>query len=72
MSETLVGNDAQRTLRVLGGTALGVLPLKALFTDWGWLVDVWLAMAILILVMVRIPLANEGSPDEPAPPTAIM
>ena len=30
------------------------------------------ALAILILVMIRVPLANAGSPDEPAPPTAIM
>jgi putative OPT family oligopeptide transporter len=30
------------------------------------------ALVILILVMVRVPLANAGSPDEPAPPTAIM
>ena len=30
------------------------------------------ALAILITVMVRVPLANAGSPDEPAPPTAIM
>ncbi|HXW89157.1 MAG TPA: oligopeptide transporter, OPT family [Terriglobales bacterium] len=31
-----------------------------------------LAMAVLILVMIKIPLASAGSPDEPAPPTAIM
>ena len=31
-----------------------------------------LAFAILIVVMVRVPLASAGSPDEPAPPTAIM
>jgi len=31
-----------------------------------------IALAILIVVMVRVPLANAGSPDEPAPPTAIM
>jgi len=31
-----------------------------------------IALAILITVMVRVPLANAGSPDEPAPPTAIM
>ncbi len=49
MSTIPVDADARRTVRVLIGTALGVLPLKALFTDWGWLVDVWLAMAILIL-----------------------
>ncbi len=36
----------------------------------------WIGMIIaaiaLILVMVRVPLANAGRPDEPAPPTAIM
>lgn len=40
-----------------------------------WTPSVWLALAalaVLVLVMVRVPLANAGSPDEPAPPTAIM
>jgi len=31
-----------------------------------------IGMAVLILVMIKIPLANAGSPDEPAPPAAIM
>jgi putative OPT family oligopeptide transporter len=31
-----------------------------------------LFLAILAAAMVRIPLSNAGSPDEPAPPTAIM
>jgi putative OPT family oligopeptide transporter len=31
-----------------------------------------LAMAVLALVMIVVPLANAGRPDEPAPPTAIM
>jgi uncharacterized oligopeptide transporter (OPT) family protein len=31
-----------------------------------------IALAVLAFGMVRIPLANAGSPDEPAPPTAIM
>ncbi len=31
-----------------------------------------IAIAILIAVMIKVPLANAGSPDEPAPPTAIM
>jgi putative OPT family oligopeptide transporter len=31
-----------------------------------------IGMAVLILVMMKVPLANAGSPDEPAPPTAIM
>jgi putative OPT family oligopeptide transporter len=40
-----------------------------------WTPSFWMAlaaMAILILVMIRVPLANPGRPDEPAPPTAIM
>jgi putative OPT family oligopeptide transporter len=31
-----------------------------------------IALAILAAVLIRVPLANAGSPDEPAPPTAIM
>jgi putative OPT family oligopeptide transporter len=40
-----------------------------------WTPSIWAAIAaliVLIVVMVRVPLANAGSPDEPAPPTAIM
>ena len=31
-----------------------------------------IAAAALVAVMIRVPLANAGRPDEPAPPTAIM
>jgi putative OPT family oligopeptide transporter len=31
-----------------------------------------IALAILALVMIRVPLANAGRPEDPAPPTAIM
>lgn len=31
-----------------------------------------IAFAVLILAMVKVPLGSAGSPDEPAPPTAIM
>jgi len=40
-----------------------------------WTPSIWMAVAalvVLVLVMIRVPLANAGSPDEPAPPTAIM
>jgi len=40
-----------------------------------WTPPIWVAHAalvVLLLVMIRVPLANAGSPDEPAPPTAIM
>ena len=30
------------------------------------------ALAILAIVMIRVPLANAGRPEDPAPPTAIM
>jgi len=36
----------------------------------------WIGMVIaavaIVFVMIKVPLANAGSPDEPAPPTAIM
>jgi len=31
-----------------------------------------IALAMLVVVMIFVPLANAGCPDEPAPPTAIM
>jgi putative OPT family oligopeptide transporter len=41
----------------------------------GWTPPFWaalIALFVLIITMVRVPLANAGSPEEPAPPTAIM
>jgi hypothetical protein len=29
-------------------------------------------LALLAIYMIQIPLRNAGSPDEPAPPTAMM
>jgi len=40
-----------------------------------WTAPFWAALAallVLVVAMIRVPLANAGSPDEPAPPTAIM
>ncbi|HJT88098.1 MAG TPA: oligopeptide transporter, OPT family [Bryobacteraceae bacterium] len=45
--------------------------LPAIFKDpsyWGGLVF----MALIAFVLIRIPLANAGDPNEPAPPAAIM
>jgi hypothetical protein len=42
---------------------------------WTWAGTNWLSVAVLIglaVLMIRLPLANAGRPDEPAPPTAIM
>lgn len=41
-------SDVRRTLFALFATALGVFPLNELFTDRGWLIDVWLAMIIVV------------------------
>ena len=44
-------------------------------TLFHWTPSIWMAVAalvVLVLVMIRVPLSNAGSPDEPAPPTAIM
>ncbi len=38
----------KRTLLALVASALGALPLKGLLSDSGWIVDVWLTMAIAI------------------------
>ena len=38
----------RRTLLALLATALGATPLKALLTDWSWLLHGWLAMAVVI------------------------
>jgi hypothetical protein len=40
-----------------------------------WTAPFWAALVALVVLgtaMIRVPLANAGSPDEPAPPTAIM
>ena len=36
------------------------------------LVAAMVALLLLMVVMIQVPLRNAGSPDEPAPPTAIM
>jgi putative OPT family oligopeptide transporter len=43
--------------------------------DWTWAGTPWLSIVVLVglaVLMIRLPLANAGQPDEPAPPTAIM
>jgi len=66
---------------LIAGEALCGLVIAGL-VGWGhkvtlvtWTAPVWAALValfVLIFAMVKVPLANAGSPDEPAPPTAIM
>jgi putative OPT family oligopeptide transporter len=46
-------------------------PLPIIFSEPAT-ISGFIVLVILGFAMVRIPLANAGSPDEPAPPTAIM
>ena len=41
-------NAARRTLAGLVASALSVLPLHEIFTDWAWLPNVWVAMLLTI------------------------
>lgn len=40
--------SVRATVQVLAGLALAVVPLKQIFTDTGWLLQVWLGMAIVV------------------------
>lgn len=46
-------------------------PLPRIFAEPSFLTGV-VVLLVLALVMIRVPLANAGRPDEPAPPTAMM
>lgn len=45
---------AKRTALSLLACALGAFPLKALFTDYVWLLDAWLTMAVVIVPAMLI------------------
>jgi putative OPT family oligopeptide transporter len=47
------------------------LPLPGIFQNPSYIVGL-VFMVIIAIVLVRIPLANAGSPDEPAPPAAMV
>jgi len=46
-------------------------PLPEIFKEPSYLVGL-VVLALIAFVMIRVPLANAGRADEPAPPTAIM
>ncbi|MEI6748070.1 MAG: OPT family oligopeptide transporter [Bacteroidales bacterium] len=47
------------------------IPMLEIFKNPSFLVSI-LVLIIIAYVLVRIPVKNAGSPDEPAPPTAVM
>jgi putative OPT family oligopeptide transporter len=48
------------------------LPQLYQFPSGNHLITAVIALAVLVAVMVWVPLANRGRPEDPAPPTAIM
>ena len=47
------------------------LPLPAIFRNPSYILGL-VVMTVIAFVLVRVPLANAGSPDEPAPPAAMV
>ncbi|WP_375487127.1 transglutaminaseTgpA domain-containing protein [uncultured Jatrophihabitans sp.] len=43
-----VSPGVRRTAQALLGAALGVIPLKGIFSDWAWLADVWISMLVVL------------------------
>jgi hypothetical protein len=46
-------------------------PLPEFFKEPSYIAGI-VVMFIVALVLIRIPMANAGRPDEPAPPAAMM
>lgn len=71
----LIAGEALCGLVVAGFRAAEKSKGSAILPDAAWAGTGLLAIVVLAglaLLMIRLPLSNAGSPDEPAPPTAIM
>jgi putative OPT family oligopeptide transporter len=71
----LIAGEALCGLVVAGFRAAEKSKGHAILPDATWSGSAWLSILVLIglaALMIRLPLANAGRPDEPAPPTAIM
>jgi hypothetical protein len=66
----LIAGEALMGL-VKAGFSFAKRPLPEIFAQPPIVISL-VALIVLMAVMIRVPLANAGRPDEPAPPTAIM
>jgi putative OPT family oligopeptide transporter len=66
----LIAGEAMMGL-VIAALRFFEVKLPSVFAEPPFLVGL-AVLALLAFVMVKVPLANAGRPDEPAPPTAIM
>jgi hypothetical protein len=71
----LIAGEALCGLVVAGFRAAEKSKGHAILPDATWAGTALLSILVLVgiaVLMIRLPLANAGRPDEPAPPTAIM
>jgi len=71
----LIAGEALCGLVVAGFRAAEKTKGHAILPDATWAGTNWLSIVVLValaVLMIRLPLRSAGSPDEPAPPTAIM
>ena len=71
----LIAGEALCGLVVAGFRAAEKTKGHAILWDATWSGTALLSVFVMLLIaiwMIRLPIANAGSPDEPAPPTAIM
>ena len=71
----LIAGEALCGLVVAGFRAAEKTKGHAILPDMSWSGTPVLSIFVLLVIalwMIRLPIANAGSPDEPAPPTAIM
>jgi putative OPT family oligopeptide transporter len=66
----LIAGEAMAGL-VIAGLQFAKFKVPEIFHEPSFLAGL-AALAVLAFVMIKLPLANAGSPDEPAPPTAMM
>jgi transglutaminase-like putative cysteine protease len=58
-SQLSASADFRRTIAGLVACALAVLPLRELFTDWGWLTDTWVVMALVLVPAAALRLYSQ-------------
>jgi uncharacterized membrane protein len=66
----LIAGEAMMGLLIAGFRFFNVMMPQVIPNPPVWLALI--AMIAIAAVMVKVPLANAGKPDEPAPPTAVM
>jgi hypothetical protein len=66
----LIAGEAMAGL-VIAGFNFASVHVPAFFADPSFIFGL-IVMALIAFTLIKLPLANAGSPDEPAPPAAMM